>query len=165
MSKLPIRKGSLDSTDIDIDNEVVTTSIDDTEKGVDGRASGIVVEQTYSSAALEMEAFMAQPIDVMLMEPSDENEPFFAQLTVNGVCRMVPRDGNIHTIPRAHVEALCNAKPQRVTQRKVVAIDGSMGYVEDKKTSLSYPFSVVSDPAGARGAEWLKSKIKAAATA
>ncbi len=152
-------KKMIESSDVAIDNAVKTSSIEDTAAGrVDN--AGIVTEP-IGSIDLTMEAFMAQPIDVMLMEPSDENEPQYAEVTVNGIYKLIPRDGNTYTIPRSHVEALCNAKPQRISQKKVVVGD-EMIYQEHKRTGFAYPFSVVADPSGSRGHEWLRSKLKAA---
>lgn len=161
MSKLPTRGRMIESNEVEIDNAVRTSSIEDTAAGR-ADSAGIVTEP-IGSIDLSMEAFMAQPIDVMLMEPTDPNEELFAQVTVNGIYKLIPRDGNVYTIPRSHVEALCNAKPQRISQRKTVTGDGEMIYQEQKRTGFAYPFSVVSDPAGIRGQEWLRSKLKAAA--
>lgn len=160
MTKAPRRM--IESSDVEIDNAVITTSIEDTAAGRTVSGSGIVTEP-IGSIDLGLEAFMAQPIDVMLMEPTDPNEEQFAQVTVNGIYKLIPRDGNVYTIPRSHVEALCNAKPQRISQQKTVTGDGEMIYREQKRTGLAYPFSVVSDPAGVRGNEWLRGKLKAAA--
>lgn len=160
MAKLPGRM--VESSEVAIDNAEITTSINDTAAGRNVGGSGIVIEP-IATIDLSMEAFMAQPIDVMLMEPTDENEPLHAEVTVNGIYKIIPRDGNVYTIPRSHVEALCNAKPQRISQRKTVTGDGEMIYNELKRTGFAYPFSVVSDPSGARGQEWLRSKLKAAA--
>lgn len=164
MSRTPTKSSMIDSTEIDIDNGTVAMSIANTAKGSNPLLdSSIVTEPVYATAQLDEEAFMAQPVDVMLLEPSNESEPQFAEVTVNGNYRLLPRDGNVITIPRTHVGVLCDAKIQRVTQRKVVTSDGSMGYEEQVKTALAYPFSVISDPSGAKGAEWLKKKLRSAA--
>lgn len=164
MSRSPTKPSMIDSTEIDIDKSTVSMSVADTAKGSNPLLDSVIVtEPVYATAQLDEEAFMAQPIDVMLLEPSNENEPQFAEVTVNGNYRLLPRDGNVITIPRAHVGVLCDAKVQRVTQRKVVTPDGSMGYEEQIKTALAYPFSVVSDPSGPKGAEWLKRKLRSAA--
>lgn len=155
------RKGQFDA--VDPKTEVLTTSIDQTAKGRNPMTEGgIVTEPVYSTSQLDEEAFMQQPIEVHMHDAPDENEPQYAEVTVNGVYKLIHR-GTTATIPRSHVGVLCDAKQQRVQQKRIVGSDGSMSYQEQVVTRLSYPFSVIHDPAGRKGADWLKSKLTATA--
>lgn len=155
------RKGAVDSTEVPIQKAEQTFSIDDTVKGNLLGAEGIVTEPVYANELLEDEKFMSMPVEVMLHEPTNENEPQFAEVTVNGMYRLIPRSGNPVTIPRMHLAVLCDAKVQRVSQRRVTGSDGELGFQEIIRTNLAYPFSVIHDPAGQRGANWLKQKLSA----
>lgn len=155
------RKGKFDA--VESKSEVLTTSIEDTARGRNPMTDGgIVTEPVYNTKQLDDEAFMQQPVEIHMHDAPDENEPQVVEVTVNGVYKAIVR-GNSNTIPRSHVEALCNAKQQRVQQKKIVSADGSMGFQEQVVTRLAYPFSVIHDPAGRKGADWLKSKLTSSA--
>lgn len=109
--------------------------------------------------AFELEKFMQDVLEVHFHEPADENEPQFAEVTVNGEYRSVLR-GTAARLKRMHVAVLANAKQLRVQQKKIVNADGSMGFVEQPVMKLTYPFSVISDPDPRRGASWLKQLLR-----
>lgn len=118
----------------------------------------IEIERIPSMEGVEFEAFMQQPVEVHFHEPADENEPQFVQVGVNGVLR-VCRRGETATWPRSHIAVLATARTERLQQQEIVNGDGSKGYSERLVSRLSYPFSVISDPAGRRGADWLKQML------
>jgi hypothetical protein len=155
------RAGRLEAPEVPI-AQPEKFSIEDTAKGKnpvqDG--SGIELEPVVSKAALDEEYFYRMPIEVHLHDPADESEAAFAEVRVNGELRTMLR-GETYTIPRSHVAVLAQAKAQRMMQKKIVNPDGSMGYEERMVTRLAYPFSVVHDPAGAKGADWLRQLLKA----
>lgn len=144
----------LDSNDVDIVGAVHTTSIEDTAAGKD-LSPTLDLDKVYSTDALDRTQFMNQELDVLFHEPTSENEPSFVEVNVNGDYRMAIR-GNSTKLKRYHVEVLARAKQSRVRQRKIVNGDGSMGFVEEQVLSLTYPFVVEMDPAGAKGRDWLK---------
>jgi hypothetical protein len=154
------RKGKLEAAEVDI-AQPQPFSIDDTAKGKnplqDG--AGIEIEPVYNTKALDEEYFYRMPVEVHLHEPADESEPAFAEVTVNGERRTLVR-GETYTIPRCHVAILASAKTQRLMQKKIVNSDGSQGYEERMVSRLTYPFSVIHDPAGAKGADWLRQALK-----
>ena len=153
------RQGKFDA--VDPKTQVLTTSIEDTAKGRNPMTdSGNATEPVYSTSHLDEEAFMQMPIEIHMHDAPDENEQQVVEVTVNGVYRAIPR-GASATIPRMHVGALCDAKQQRVQQKRIVGNDGSMAFQEQVVTRLTYPFSVIHDPAGRKGADWLKSKLTA----
>lgn len=155
------RKGKFDA--VETKSEVLTTSIEDTARGRNQMTEGgIVTEPVYGTKQLDDEVFMQQPVEIHMHDAPDENEQQVVEVTVNGVYRAIPR-GTTTTIPRMHVGALCDAKQQRVQQKRIVGNDGSMAYQEQVVTRLAFPFSVVHDPAGRKGADWLKSKLTSSA--
>jgi hypothetical protein len=155
------RKGGIDSTNVDI--EGATQNVDISQAVRTGialdDAAGIETEPVFSTKQLDDEAFMHQPLEIHMHEAASEDEPQFAEVTVNGVYRLIVR-GQIATVPRAHVAVLANAKQQRLVQTKIVNPDGSMGYQEKAVLRLVYPFSVIHDPAGKRGSDWLRQLLR-----
>lgn len=105
--------------------------------------------------ALQDEAFMAQRVEVVFADPSNESEPQFIECTVNGIYFSARRGEQRH-VPRSHLAVIARSKNHRVTQQKITLPDGSMGYKEAVVPQPMYPFSVVHDPAGARGLTWLR---------
>lgn len=146
-------------------------AIDGAEKEFSiGQSIDVVLKQEFDPEpavnmdAMALEKFMHDPIELILNDPANEEEAPFAEVTVNGDRRVLWRNGDVSiTLPRKHVEVLAHAKTSRVKQEKIVAADGSMGYVDKVVTTLAYPFTVVGDPAGMRGRDWLKKQLSAAA--
>lgn len=104
---------------------------------------------------LDREVFMAQKLKIHLHEPQTEVEPKYCFVGVNGRQMWLER-GREYEIPRAHVAVLAQAKTGRVKQTKMISPDGSQGYVETEVLMLSYPFTVLDDPAGQKGRVWLR---------
>lgn len=108
---------------------------------------------------IELEKFMHDTLTIEFADPANESEAGFAEITVNGDRKVFARDSSVEVqLPRKHVEALAHAKVSRVRQEKVVAPDGSMGYVEKFITGLAYPFTVKNDPSK-RGRAWLQQQL------
>lgn len=112
-----------------------------------------------SNEALDFERFMADVLTIHLHDPGSDDEPQFAEVTVNGIYKLAVRGDHLD-MPRSHVQVLAQAKHMKVQQKKVVNADGSMGYEERAVLRMTYPFAVMHDPAGKRGAEWLKQLLK-----
>lgn len=108
--------------------------------------------------SFELEKFMQDVLLVHFHEPADENEPQFAEVTVNGEYRSVLR-GTQARLKRMHVAVLANAKQLRVQQKKIVNADGSMGFIEQPVMKLTYPFAVQEDPSP-RGSAWLTQLLR-----
>lgn len=156
------RKGAVEAAGISPHNEELKTSIDDTAAGVNPLVRPVEVERFTDMDQIEIERFMREPVEIHMHESQNENDPQFVEVTVNGDYRLIHR-GATAVIPRSHVGVLCDAKEARVTQKKVTAQDGSMAYQEGIITRLTYPFSVINDPSGKKGADWLRNKLKQAA--
>lgn len=108
---------------------------------------------------MDFERFMNQVITIHCHDAGSPEDAQFAEVTVNGVYKLIVR-GDQADIPRAHAEVLARAKQMRVVQVKVVNQDGSIGFQEKAVLKHTYPFSVLHDPAGRRGADWLKQLFK-----
>lgn len=149
-----VNKGELDSRNVDI-RDSVQPAADATAK------SGIQLETTpvYSTEALDREKFMREEVEITLVEPGNENDPFFVEINVNGDYRILFRDGlTPQKVRRYHVAVLAQAKQSRVRQTKITNPDGSMGFKEESVLSLSYPFTVIAD--SRLGNQWLRETLR-----
>lgn len=141
-----------DSTETDI--------INGTEVGCAGEGLGtnggieLDVVPRLSVEQAEQERFMAEELLVHLMEPANDSEPLYAEVTVNGDY-FCARRGQEVKMKRYHVAALAHAKSARIGQRRLVSSDGSMGFQETSTLGTSYPFAVMHDP-NPKGPRWLK---------
>lgn len=145
------RRSTVDSTDVKINGEVTPAAEATSGKGVE-----IDTDRVISSSQLDEEAFMRDELEVILMEPGNENDPQFAEVNVNGDYKLLIRNGMPQRCRRYHVAILAQAKQSRVRQKKIVNPDGSMGFQEENVLSLTYPFSVAHDPNPKLGGPWLR---------
>lgn len=155
------RSKTIDSDSVDIEQREIDVTA--RQRGQDPLAERLIeTDPIYSTEQISEEAFMRQELEVHFHDAPTEDDPQFVDVTVNGD-RRIFRRGETVKLPRAHVGVLCDAKQARLVQKKIVAPDGSMGYEERMVTQLAYPFSTVHDPAGKRGADWLRRKLAQAA--
>lgn len=155
------RKGGLSSDEVDIVNPEMKFSMEDTANGrnpMTTPAQEISTDKVYKNEDLEREAFMAQVLEVQLQEAGSDEENQYAEVNVNGDYRIIRR-GDIGMLKRYHVAVLAQAKEQRLVQKKVVAPDGSMAYEERLVARQTYPFTVIHDPAGRKGTDWLRQQL------
>lgn len=156
------RKGQLASGDVEIINGEGKLDIKAALAGLDPLASMEVdLEKMPTPKELSEEQFFAQELEVQISDSGSEDDNQYAEVTVNGMHRIIKR-GESGMLPRSHVAVLADAKELRLKQMKIVNPDGSMGYEERMISKLTYPFTVIHDPAGRRGADWIKSKLQAA---
>lgn len=154
------RKAGISSEDVEIVNGDRTFSIDDTASGKDILGTmEISTDKVYANEDLEREAFMAQELEVHIMDAGSEDDPQFVEVTVNGDYRLARR-GDTVTLKRYHVAVLAQGKELRMRQVKIVNPDGSMGYEEKMVSKQTYPFSVIHDPAGRKGSDWLRQQLR-----
>ena len=156
------RKGALDSNDVEIINPEHKFSMEDTKAGRD--ALGTVeldLEVPKGPVDLTNEQFMAQELEVFLADAASEDDNQFVEVKVNGDYR-IGRRGDTISLRRYHVGVLAQAKELRLKQTRVVNPDGSMGYQETMVSKQTYPFSVIHDPAGRKGSDWLRGQWQSA---
>lgn len=104
----------------------------------------------------EDEKFMADTLIVTFAEPRDENDFTGVRVGVNGKQYIYPRDQSACPIPRYVVEALARTRTQRTKTVKTRTADGTDTYVPMQNEAVTYPFSVIRDPRGQAGVEWLR---------
>jgi hypothetical protein len=159
------RKPTVDSSNVDISNAVqgvnhgLSQGGQDTPLERDRKGIEIDTDLVVSTDQLDRERFMQDVLEIHLAEPASESDAGFAEVTVNGKYMLFVR-GNTHQAPRTHVAVLAQAKAMRITQKKVVNADGSMGYEERAQLHLMYPFQVLHDPNPRLGSPWLKKLLQ-----
>lgn len=147
------RKRGVSSEDVDIVNAVQPAA--EATKG----GHQVDTDRVIKTDQIDQEAFMRDELEIMLMEPGNENEPQFCEVNVNGDYKLLMRNGEPQKCRRYHVAVLAQAKQSRVRQKKIMNPDGSMGFQEENVLSLVYPFSVVMDPNPKQGSAWLRQML------
>ena len=124
--------------------------------GATGAAKG---QGGLSKHAQEL-LFNEEVIEVMVHESTDENaeNPIFT--SCNGTPQYFYR-GVPQEVKRKYVAILASCKEHNVTTPEYTQQDGSRAMSIRRTRSLKYPFSVIHDPSP-RGADWLRSLLKAA---
>ena len=145
------RQRTVSSEDVKIEKQVTSVA-----EALSSDGHIVDTDRVISTDQLDQEAFMRDEMEIILMEPGNENEPQFCEVNVNGDYRLMIRNGEPQKCRRYHVAVLAQAKQSRVRQKKIVQPDGSMGFEETNVLSLTYPFSVIMDPNPKLGAPWLR---------
>lgn len=148
------RQRTLDSEDVKIEKQVTPAS-----EALAPGGHTIDTDRVISTSQIDEEAFMRDELEIILMEPGNENDAQFCEVNVNGDYRLLMRNGEPQRLRRYHVAVLAQAKQSRVRQKKIVNGDGSMGFHEENVLSLTYPFSVSHDPNPKLGAPWLRKML------
>lgn len=147
------RQRGVSSDDVQIE-KAITPAAEATKGGHE-----VDTDRVIRTEQLDEEAFMRDEMEIILMEPGNENEAQFCEVNVNGDYRLLMRNGDPQKLRRYHVAVLAQAKQSRVRQKKIVNPDGSMGFQEENVLSLVYPFSVYHDPNPKQGAPWLRKML------
>lgn len=155
----------VDSTNVDGPAE---TSQDFETRFLQGAGDGVEVDIVPAKAGgggdkkqFDELKFNEDFVEVMLHESTDENveNPVFT--ACNGVTQYFFR-GQPQRVKRKYVAILAACKEHSLKTEEYTAGDGARAIRLRNTSSLKYPFSVISDPAGKRGADWLKSLLQAA---
>ena len=109
---------------------------------------------------VEEEAFMNEPVTVLLAETTDENLNPMPVLSVNGTCQPLLR-GVPTVIKRKYVEVLARCKETKYNQRTANPMEPDRIEMV-ARTALSYPFQVIDDK-NPKGATWLRGVLAEAA--
>jgi hypothetical protein len=112
------------------------------------------VEGPSINDKVKLEAFMHEPVDVMVSESSDENAEDLVTIYVGGVPQRFIR-GKLQTVKRKFVEGLARAKPTRINTQEFTNNQGIRDVKIRRSTGLRYPFSVMHDP-NPNGPAWLR---------
>ena len=155
---------SVDSSEVEGPGE---TTADFEERFLQGTSGGVEVDIVSAKSGgggdkkqFDELKFNEDFVEVMLHESTDENAENPVFTACNGVTQYFFR-GQPQQVRRKFVAILASCKEHSLKTEEYTAADGSRGIRLRSASSLKYPFSVISDPAGKRGADWLKSLLKA----
>ena len=98
------------------------------------------------------EAFMHEPVTVLLADTTDDNAPPHALFSVNGVTQPLVR-GIPTVVKRKFVEALARCKETKYNQRHSNPMEPDRIEMISR-TALAFPFQVIQD-ANPKGRAWL----------
>lgn len=114
-----------------------------------------MVERNLDSALIETEAFMAEPVTIIVADSSDPNDADnLVQVSVNGRNQFFVR-GQAQTVKRMYVERLARAKRTDYSQNLDERLGEQVFNTMRSRNSLRYPFTVLEDR-NPRGGAWLK---------
>lgn len=149
-----IRSNVVDATDQQIGQDGIRQFDEKTDtitpqivQPVDGRKTKEWIEEN---------AFMNEPVTVMIHDSTDDTSNPFPEVWVNGRVQRFVR-GEEQTVRRCFVERLARAKVTKYRNQMAKTPDGDDTYVYPSHTGLLYPFSVVNDTA--KGRAWLKTVL------
>lgn len=113
----------------------------------------LVSESDLANVAAS-DAFMMEPVVIMIMETTDAKAPPYADLTVETVKAIIPR-GVPFNVPRCIVEVLARMREDRYTQSMDRDGSGEITVANLRKQSgLAFPFTVITDK-NPKGGAWL----------
>jgi hypothetical protein len=110
-----------------------------------------VAENDLTKDALEHEAFMNEPVTIIVHQAVEEGQLPIQTPSVNGVNQPIIRGQEI-TVKRKYVEALARCRTTKYVQNIDQRDLSNIQMVE--QTVVSYPFSIIKDTA--KGAAWIK---------
>lgn len=157
---VPLTKtGEVSTEDLELgeSNERVMKSIGDARESLDP----LVIEKIDTPQdpdLLKNLAFNEQVLRVVVHDTEDKTADPMPQVINGGVSQYFIR-GQEQDVKRKFVERLCRAKRTTYKQVKVTDSEGIESYKHKPVTTLKFPFSVVLDPAGEIGRQWLKNLL------
>lgn len=105
-------------------------------------------------ALAEDEKFMNEPVQIMVMETTDENANAIPEISV-GLDKVLVRRGLPVWVRRKHVEVLARCKETRFRQPQRDMMNPEAGNELLGSSALVYPFTVLEDK-NPRGGPWLR---------
>jgi hypothetical protein len=148
-----VRRGEQATSD-DIKLDEVTPNLDKAKN--EGLVETTVPLDKPLSQLAEQEQFMNDMIEVNFAEAANPDiETPVVEITVNNKY-FFARRGETKLIPRYFLEVLARSKVMRVRTERKVAPDGSETMEPKITYTPCYPFTVISDPAGKKGIDWLR---------
>ena len=115
----------------------------------------LIAERDFVAAA-DLEAFMAEELEIRMAEPSKDGDLMIETPNVNGINMPIER-GLKQRVKRKYVEALCQARIVFFTQERRNPMDpADITMVETSR--LVHPFEVTHDP-NPKGRAWLEAQL------
>ena len=105
-------------------------------------------------------AFFDEPVEVLVHESTDKNAEMIVEFWNNGRAQRFIR-GVAVTVKRKFVDQLARCKHTAYVQETYQDGSGNDSIRNVPKTSIRYPFSIVSD-ANPKGRDWLRQTLGAA---
>lgn len=118
-----------------------------------GKKESDLIDKVVAGDNIALEAFMHEPVTIMIHESTDENDVDLVQVWVNGIPSFFQR-GQPTIAKRYVVERLARAKRTSYTQTIDERLGESMNNLKPRH-ALKYPFSVIEDK-NPKGAAWLR---------
>lgn len=149
------RQAPVENTDY-LNNEIEGV-IDFSFLSTGGTSIQAVTEREFPNTPegnVAYEAFMREPVVIRIHSTTNENEPFVADISLNGVPCPLPREVPLR-IPRAFVEVVASSQIRAYRQERVGDPDASEGMRTKRTTGASFPFQVLQDK-NPRGRAWLE---------
>jgi hypothetical protein len=115
-----------------------------------------IVDRVVTGDEYSLDAFMHEPMTVMVHDSTDENDAELVYVSVNGNRQFFLR-GQPQTVKRYFVERLARAKMTTYKQNLDDRLGESMNNMIPHH-ALRFPFSVVEDK-NPRGAAWLRNLL------
>lgn len=112
-----------------------------------------VIDKVVPSESLSLEAFMHEPVCIVVHDSNDPNDVELVPVSVNGNQVFIQRNQPT-TVKRCFVERLARAKRTSYTQDLDDRLGEAMNTMKPRH-SLRYPFSVVEDK-NPKGSAWLR---------
>lgn len=125
-------------------------SIDDIGSG---KKENELIDKVIPGDNIGYEAFMHEPVTLMVHESTDENDVDLVQVMVNGNCAFFQR-GQPTITKRFFVERLARAKRTSYSQNLDERLGEAMNNLKPRN-ALKYPFSVLEDK-NPKGSAWLR---------
>jgi hypothetical protein len=102
----------------------------------------------------EDEIFMNEKLTIQIVDSATPEDRIVAEVTCGSQRCVIPR-GKPHSAPRKFIEILARCRTTRLVPVETRPNDpGSLVY--RSRAVLDFPFTVLADPSGSRGAAWLK---------
>jgi hypothetical protein len=117
---------------------------------------------TDARSKFDSEKFMQEELTVIISQPSNKSEAqsvYIGHPLTPEWFRWKPRGVEIK-LKRYEVAILCYAKGTEVYQDKSQDEEGADKILDRERWNLAYPFQVIHDPSGHRGADWLKTMLR-----
>ena len=108
---------------------------------------------------LEELRFNEEMVEVMLHESTDEKAENPVFTGCNEVTQYFLR-GHPQKVRRKFLAILASCKEHAIKTVEYTQPDGARAMRIERSSSLKYPFSVINDPAGKKGADWLRSLLQ-----
>ena len=118
-----------------------------------GKKDSEIIDKIVPGDNVEFEAFMHEPMTVLVHESTDENDVDLVQVMVNGNVAFFQR-GQPTITKRYFVERLARAKRTSYSQNLDERLGEAMNNLKPRH-ALKYPFSVIEDK-NPKGGAWLR---------